>query len=227
MAEEKDRKKGSRKMTFVRDSTEQLIEEKMPGVVRAVIKLLPKSVLEGGEDALWTKALPYLSIALGQLVPEGKSWSTIADTIRSRFFAELKRQLSASGEEETGEVVKQDGGVPKKVPAKEGFLSLEKTEIESLLSWAETQDEKERHEIWKFFRHLPLSELKALVALDDSEKTKFYKLQRAEHHFSHALSEKAREDFGKLDEEAATSIDKLTEKVNAWANGIGKKKGKE
>ncbi len=96
-----DRTTATRIQTAVRDSLDQTVDEYMPSVVEAIRGFVKKSGRMVDAEAAFTKFMPYISVALGQFIPEGRTWTHIADNIRSRFFAEYRKQVKEEQEGKT------------------------------------------------------------------------------------------------------------------------------
>ena len=224
MAEEKKEKKEEttqkkeekKKKSRLADAWEQTLDEKMPDAVSYVVGLLPDELV-GDDDALWKAALPYISYGLGRAIPDEKSWSQVADDIRTRFFAEFKRQVKGGGGME-GKGRKGAGtSAPKTPPDRDAFLRLEATELLSLFPWIESRTE-DRDEVRKFLKRLSLKELKTFAALTDPEKTKFYEFRREKGLF--ALTDEVKGDLPKLTKDTVDALDRGTAKIQSASNKV-------
>lgn len=105
---------GERTKHLIRDTREQAYDEFMPTIVEAfrgaVGRFIPLEMVEKSFSLFF----PFISIIIGRFIPEDKSWSRDADAIRTRFFAEWRKQ--AKGEKIT------EGGTRSKKSAKDYSL---------------------------------------------------------------------------------------------------------
>lgn len=95
-----------RVQSAVRDTLDQTVDEYMPSVVEAIRGFVSKSGRFVDAEKAFTKFLPFISVAIGQLIPEGRSYTHLADNIRGRFFAEYRKQVKEG-----------QGGKPEEVEA--------------------------------------------------------------------------------------------------------------
>ncbi len=196
--------KPRRSKPWSQDILDQALDEFMPVFVGFFIELAPEDWLSD-KEALWIKALPFISIAIGRYFPDDKPWSGRADDIRTRFFAELKRQLGSPDER------KEKGSkTMKSLPDEDAILKLTPSEFQNLFSWIETRV-GEKNKVRIFLKRLTLRELKTFVALQDEEKTQYYEFRKEKSRF--ALSDEVKGDLPKLAKDTADAIDRGTERI--------------
>ncbi|MFA5052396.1 MAG: hypothetical protein WC544_05065 [Patescibacteria group bacterium] len=156
---------------IVRDSVEQAIEEYMPELVGMIRGLIKRSDKFMSAELAFAKFMPYISIAIGRLIPDDQPYSRFIDNVRTRFFAEYRRQvnLEHSGKSdektakpETPEVKREKEKVASDVFATFVFM-LPPDQVPKFLSAIDSLGEKSRLELRKMIGSIHPKQLQDVV----------------------------------------------------------------